>query len=299
MSNGQVVELIRSICLEPFLNYGADMMCLELKNRGLLINKKKVYRLMKEHRLLYPKRARNETKSRKRVVSNSPCAQFPFQTIELDIKYIYVSGANRTAYLLTALDTFSRLALAWTLDYRMKAGQVVALIKRMFQEYPETSESQPLLRIRTDNGPQFISKELRSAIQQLPFEHEFIQPGVPQQNGHIESFHHIVSKSVTSGYEFQDLIHARAVFSEFFRVYNRKRIKKELLGKSPEQFLSLWNQEKIGLRTNGKKVKFFFKEKPSLGSGSPCEDVHSAIRTKSINNLNSIPLTNSVQFIGG
>ncbi|QYH40875.1 transposase [Algoriphagus sp. NBT04N3] len=54
MSNGQVVELIRSICLEPFLNYGADMMCLELKNRGLLINKKKVYRLMKEHRLIYP-----------------------------------------------------------------------------------------------------------------------------------------------------------------------------------------------------------------------------------------------------
>lgn len=299
MTNEEVVELIKSICLEPFIDYGADRMCLELKNRGLIINKKKVYRLMKVHNLLYPKKAPTGSKPRKRVVSSSPCPSSPFEVIEIDIKYIYIHGANRNAYLLTALDTFTRIVLAWRLDYKMKATQVAEMTQTMLERYLPAPADGTLLRIRTDNGPQFISKILREAIENLPFEHEFIQPRTPQQNGHVESFHHTVAKLVTSGYEFEDLEQANKTFNQFYDVYNNKRIKKELLGKSPTQFYQLWQKNKIGVNKLNKKTKFFFKEKPSQSYGSPSEDVLVALQTKPINNLNSTPITNSVQFIGG
>ena len=294
MTNEEVVELIKSICLEPFLDYGADRMCLELKNRGLIINKKKVYRLMKVHNLLYPKKGSTGSKPRKRVVSGSPCPNYPFEVIEIDIKYIYIHGAGRNAYLLTALDTFTRIALAWRLDYKMKATQIVELTQTMLEGYPSAWAEGTLLRIRTDNGPQFISKTLREAIESLPFEHEFIQPRTPQQNGHVESFHHTVAKLVTSCYEFEDLEQATKIFNQFYDVYNNKRIKEELLGKSPTQFYQLWQENKIGINNANHQTKFFFKEKPSRSYGSPSEDVLVALQTNNLNKLNSTPIPNSV-----
>lgn len=299
VANEEVVELIKSICLEPFLDYGADRMCLELKNRGLIINKKKVYRLMKEHNLLFPKRTSSGSVSRKRVVSGSPGPSFPFEVIEIDIKYIYIHGANRNAYLLTALDTFTRIAMAWRLDYKMKARQVAELTRSMLEGYPSASVEGTLLRIRTDNGPQFISKILHEAIGNLPFEHEFIQPRTPQQNGHIESFHHTVTKLVTSSYEFEDIEQANKIFAQFYEVYNNKRIKEELLGKSPAQFYQLWLKNEVGVNYKNNQTKFFFKEKPSQSCGSPSEDVLVALQTNNLNKLNSTPIPNSVQFIGG
>lgn len=282
ISNSQTVKLIESICLQPFIDYGCDRMCLELKNMGLIINKKKVYRLMKENRLLYPKKRSPQAWARERVNSSSPSPSHPFEVVEIDIKYVYIHGSRRNAYLLTALDTFTRIALAWRLEYRMKSSQVVEMVSNMMSGYIQNDLESALLRIRTDNGPQFISKMLKQAIECMPFRHEFIQPGTPQQNGHIESFHHTVSKLVTSCHEFEDLPQAKTIFQEFYQIYNNKRIMKEILGKSPVQFYTLWQKNQIGIKKINSKTKFFFKEKPGQSSGLPSEDF---LVSKQINNL--------------
>jgi putative transposase len=289
VTNEQVVELIETICLEPFLDYGADRMCMELNNRGFIINKKKVYRLMKEHNMLFPKRAKSAAQARKRVDSNSPMPTFPFQVIELDIKYVYIHGLQRNAYLLTVIDTFTRMSLAWGLDLNMKAKQVAELLKEAIKNFAVENQEKYRFRIRTDNGPQFIAQKLSDAVKELSLGHEFIKPGTPQQNGHIESFHHIVSKLITQRYEFENLEAARKTFSEFYLTYNQKRIKKELLGKSPAQFYQLWLENKIGQEMKKNKQKFFFKEKPSRSIGSPSEDVLFALQNKENQNSKLYP----------
>lgn len=289
ITNEQVVELIETICLDPFLDYGADRMCMELNNRGFIINKKKVYRLMKEHNMLYPKRAKSAAQARKRVDSNSPKPTFPFQVIELDIKYVYIHGLQRNAYLLTVIDTFTRMSLAWGLDLNMKAKQVAELLKEAIKNFAVENQEKYRFRIRTDNGPQFIAQKLSDAVKELSLGHEFIKPGTPQQNGHIESFHHIVSKLITERYEFENLEAARQTFREFYLTYNQKRIKKELLGKSPAQFYQLWLENKIGQEMKNNKHKFFFKEKPSRSIGSPSEDVLFALQNKENQNSKLYP----------
>ena len=52
VENCEVVEEIRRVLGRDYCIYGYRIMTYELQSLGYLINKKKVYRLMKEHRLL-------------------------------------------------------------------------------------------------------------------------------------------------------------------------------------------------------------------------------------------------------
>jgi transposase InsO family protein len=268
--NNDLVALMISILEEPFIDYGVKRMTLELHNRGFVINKKKVYRLMKESKLVYPKR-RKVKPDRQFVKFTVPDPEGPFQTIEIDIKYVYIQGDNKTAYLVTAIDTFSRIALEWTLDYHMKAYQVAKLIKTMVNNIDQIHCPDKFF-IRTDNGPQFIAKTLKECIKGLSVNHEFINPGTPQQNGHIESFHSIVSKLVVTQYEFESLDHAKKIFTQFYEVYNNKRIMTVLAGKSPKEFHKLWCEGRV-LKTQSKKGSIFIlREKPDKCLGSPLQD---------------------------
>ena len=191
----------------------------------------------------------------------------PFATVEADIKYIRIHEENRKAYLLTFLCTFSRFAPVWDLQYRMRSSQVISLVKELLA-HPEVSGrikgEEIKVVIRTDNGPQFIAKKLAEALDKEKIKHEFINPGTPQQNGHIESFHSTVTRLVCNRNIFENIDHARKIFSEFFYAYNYTRVMKSLLYYPPAMFLKLWDAGIIGIKKNkNNKEIFFFKEKPT------------------------------------
>ena len=54
------------------------------------------------------------------------------------------------------------------------------------------------LVLRTNNGPQYISREFRNAMKLLEIKLEYIQNHTPEDNGDIESFHNDI-KTVTYG----------------------------------------------------------------------------------------------------
>jgi transposase InsO family protein len=271
----------------PFIDYGANRMALELKNNGFIINRKKVYRLMKEKQLLYPKRLK--TNSKKQFVRYSiPNPAEPFETMEIDIKHVYIQGEARTAYPITAIDTFTRLTPVWELDYKMKATQVITLVTDMVKKIHQLYKPKTIY-IRTDNGPQFIATELRHEIEKLGPNHEFIRPGTPEQNAHIESFHGTISRIVFRQYEFTSLANARITLAEFYSVYNTKRIMTHLLGMPPAKFLDAWNRGIVGIEKKGKQTKFFFKEKPNQWRGSSREDFLVQAKSKSENPIFNNP----------
>jgi putative transposase len=270
VSNEKIISIIEEELAMPFIDYGSNRMTLKLKNLGFIINPKKVYRLMKEKQLLYPKRLKANA-NRQFVRYGIPDPTEPFETIEIDIKYVYIHGDARTSYLITAIDTFTRMTLVWDVDYKMKASQVISLIIELIQKINRLYKPKAFY-IRTDNGPQFIAKKLREAVSHLAINHEFIRPGTPQQNAHIESFHSTISRIVFRHYEFNNLSHARIILSEFYTVYNTRRIMSHLLGMTPVEFLEAWNRGAIGREKKGRKTKFFFKEKPNQWRGSSRED---------------------------
>lgn len=261
VSNAEVISRIESLLFtSDFIDYGYQRVHQALRKQGLQINHKKVYRLMKESNLLFPSK-KNQSRAREFVKYTVPLYSEPFATIEIDIKYVYIVGERRHAYLATVLDTFSRLAIEWEIGWQMKSSNIVALIKRFLSNsFVKPYLSRIVLKIRTDNGPQFISIELGKEINLLQLEQEFIRPGTPQQNGHIESFHHTLKKLVTDKFQFNSLEGAREVLCGFYRVYNNDRIMKSILYCSPIEFIQRWETGQIGIKEENQKQIFFFRE---------------------------------------
>lgn len=278
VDNDAVLQCISELITPEYHDYGYHTVTKLLKRSGFVINAKKVYRIMKQNHLLHPPTRRSAAQPRQRVKYLVPPLVRPFATIEADIKYVNIHEQNRNAYLLTFLCTFSRYALAWRLDYTMKAIHVNELIKELL-DHPyirEYSKSQDLtIRIRTDNGPQFIAKLLTEELQKNHIDHEFIHPATPQENAHIESFHSTVSKLVCNRNIFKNLDHSLTIFSDFYQAYNNTRVMGSLLYLSPKDFLIHWQNDQIAIKNdkNNKQI-FFFKEKPVLSpvTDSPLED---------------------------
>ena len=264
VSDSDVIKSIHQILGQEFIDYGYIRTTEALKALGYKINKKKVYRLMKEQNLLYPKRFVKANGNKKYVSYTSPFCTRPLEMIEIDIKYIYIHGERRNAYLITMLDVFTREALVWTLNWDMKTQRVVDLLNQLYAQrlIPLGVDPKKIqVKIRTDNGSQFIAKLFRTRLNEAGIENEYIHPGVPQQNGHIEAFHNTLNKLVCRKYELENISKAREVFKRFFLTYNQKRIMKAILYKTPRDFFKIWLKGEVESKMINGKIKYFFREK--------------------------------------
>jgi putative transposase len=275
VDNKDVIKSIEELLEPEFIDYGYVRTAQALKKLGYTINKKKVYRLMKEHHLLYPKK-RPDSLNKVYVQDTTPICKRPFEVIETDIKYVYIHGQKKFAYLITLLDVFSRMALVWDLCWTMKAADVLALLNSLYSQWLIPCNIDPAkmtVKIRTDNGSQFVARLFREHLSSAHIQNEYIRPGTPQQNAHIESFHSTVKNLVCGKYEFENYDEAKDTFKRFFYTYNHRRIMKEILYCSPVEFMQHWANGKVGLSIEKRKVKYYFREKPSnLRSEDSCSE---------------------------
>jgi hypothetical protein len=140
VSNDVIIENIKEIISTEFTEYGYQTITMLLKQRNFVINHKKVYRIMKENNLLLKKNRKDQML--KNYVKYSIIKTYnPFEVIEIDIKYIYIHGLKRNAYLITIFDTFTRMALCWDLDLTMKHTKVIELIDKLILNYLQPYET--------------------------------------------------------------------------------------------------------------------------------------------------------------
>ena len=149
VENALVVEQIRAILWLDYCVYGYQMMTRELRAMGYVINKKKVYRLMKESHLLSGKRITVQGK-RKWVRHRRIDAQRPMEYLCLDIKYIWVQGESRWYYQLAVMDVYSRRILCYLFQRSVRQANVVMLMRALHLRYGLKG-----VIIRNDNGSQF------------------------------------------------------------------------------------------------------------------------------------------------
>jgi putative transposase len=159
VSNSVVVGAIKSMFNNDLVDYGYKRMTGALHLLGYQINHKKVYRLMKNNRLLQtvkPKVAKNYVQYR--IVN----PEAPLRLIEMDIKQVWVDGEHRKAFILTIIDVMTRTVIYWKADYHMKQAAVQKAWEFVIENYlePLSLFSWELnIEIRSDNGPQFCAKK--------------------------------------------------------------------------------------------------------------------------------------------
>jgi len=229
VENELVVEQIRAILCLDYCVYGYQIMTRELREMGYVINKKKVYRLMKESHLLWGKRIQAQGK-RTWVRHRRIEAQKPMEYLCLDIKYIWVQGENRWYYQLGVMDVYSRRILCWIFQRSIRQTDVVAIMRNLDLRFGLKG-----VVIRNDNGSQFIAHKVREALQELEARQEFTHVATPEENAYIEAFHSIQQRELIDRFSFASYYEAKQHIEKYMHWYNRVRRHGALIGLTPMQ----------------------------------------------------------------
>lgn len=255
--NAEVVETMEEMLKDPDLQYGYKRMTAALMLAGYLIGAKKVYRLMKESGLLQKRHRRS---GRKRVRNGRVIPTRPLEVLEMDIKFQWIEQYRKDAYILTIIDTFTRSVL-----YRYEGYHVTQHEVKAAWEDVIVNILQPLdilrkgltVEIRNDNGPQFVSKLVQEFFAENHLNQVFTHAYTPQENGHIESFHAILSEHLDR-FAFYSLEELTANLDVFYAKYNAIRLHGSIASLPPFMFWNLFNQGHVS-STFTKKNRRVFK----------------------------------------
>ncbi len=92
------------------------------------------------------------------------------------------------------------------------------------------------LSLRSDNGPEFMSKSLNRYLNYERIKHETIDKGKPFQNGFIESLFDKLRDECLNRNVFTTLVEAKEVISNYINHYNKERVHSSLNYKTHEEF---------------------------------------------------------------
>lgn len=245
VSNEKVVSNIELLLGQEFVDYGYRKVCYSLRQEhGYVINEKKVYRLMKENKLLN-KRITPKLSKRLWVKELVPQPSCCLEYLEFDIKYIYIHNKRKNALCLTVIDVESRLVLGQFLAWSIVKKDVMELFDQIFSIYNLPSK----IYVRNDNGSQFVAQVVQDYFSKLKVVQEFTKPATPEQNAHIESYHSIVEKVICRRYVFESLLDAQDTFNRFIEFYNYRRIHSGINYRSPIKYL-IEKQVNIPIKKN-------------------------------------------------
>ncbi len=126
--------------------------------------------------------------------------------------------ANGRAFkVLNIIDEFTRECLATLVARKIKNQDVVDLLFHLFifRGVPE--------HIRSDNGPEFTAKAIRTWLNHLGVKTLYIEPGSPWENGYIESFNGKLRDELLAREIFTTLEEAKILIEQWRREYNQVR----------------------------------------------------------------------------
>jgi putative transposase len=202
------------------------------KDYGYCVNKKKIYRLCKEHDLLLPKRKKNKWRNRKICINRTITA--PNQLWEFDIKYGYIHGEDRYFFFLGFIDVYSRKIVSYYTGTSCTGKDMAFTFDQALKKNNICSQNK--LTIRSDHGTQMRSiafTKYVSSRKPLQIEREFIPPSTPNKNAHIESFNSIFETEFLQVRFFKDMKDVYRQVNEFIERYNSYRIHSSLKYFSP------------------------------------------------------------------
>ncbi len=197
----------------------------------------------------------------------------------MDIKYVWVAQARRHCYILTIIDTFTRFVLHWQVDFTMKSRQVKQAWEDVIVNYLQAADllkEGVHIEIRNDNGPQFGAKIIQEFFKENYLNQVFTHPYTPQENGHIESFHSILSRSIEKE-AFWEISNLEKRSGKFYDTYNNRRLLGAIANLTPKLFWELWNEGETSSRERKNKALRFslniqYQQIPGNGNlkGVPC-----------------------------
>ena len=232
---------IQAIFTEHKGNYGYRRVTLELRNRGFVVNHKKVQRLMKVLGLTARIRRKRKYssyqgeigKKAENLIQRQFEASRPMEKCYTDVTEFAIPASSQKLYLSPVLDGFNSEIIAYNLSTSPNLEQGKAMLNQAFTEkhYENTI-------LHSDQGWQYQHDSYHRFLESKGIQASMSRKGNSQDNGMMESFFGILKSEMFYGYEktFKSLNQLEQAIVDYIDYYNNKRIKVKLKGLSPVQY---------------------------------------------------------------
>jgi transposase InsO family protein len=230
-------DLIQQIVLEN-RGYGYRRVSAELRHRGVVANRKRVLRLMREDNLLAVRKQRfvftTDSRHGYAVYANL-AARLQLTGINqlwvADITYVRLR--ETFLYLAILMDAYSRRVVGWELGEDLRAELALSALNRALAD----RQVEPGIVHHSDRGVQYCSQTYVERLQAYGFAISMSRAGNPYDNAKAESFMKTLKSEEVYLHQYRDQEQARASMQRFIEeVYNGKRLHSSLGYLSPASF---------------------------------------------------------------
>lgn len=233
---------IRKIFEEHKGRYGSIRITKALEQKGIIVNRKRVSKLMRTMKL-NPKGTRYRYKRYNQETASIERPNLLNQSFKTDKKnkiwvgdITYVPTKKGVLYLAVFLDLYSRKVSGWSMGRKMKDTLVMDAFMQAFgREHPEEG-----LVVHTDQGSQFTSSNFQALLRSHGAVSSVSRKGNPYDNALMESFYRTIKRELIHDAHFETPEQAQQEIFKYIELYyNTKRMHSSLGYLSPVQFEDL------------------------------------------------------------
>jgi putative transposase len=226
--DGPVVKVMRELSSQ-YPRFGYRRIHIFLGRRGHEMSPDRAYRLWQLAGLQVPRK-----RPRRRVAGSRPR---PVPALEANhvwaYDFVFDACANsQQLKCLTVIDEYTREALAIDVAGSIRSGRLIEVLTKLVSEHGAPRY------LRSDNGPEFVSKAVLKWLLQSNIGTALIDPGKPWQNGADESFNGKFRDECLSLEWFRNRTEAKIVIENWRRHYNEVRPHSSLSYQTPVEFKS-------------------------------------------------------------
>ena len=160
------------------------------------------------------------TETKTFMVNDGSCVRL--RPTHKDPIWSYDFVADRTSNghafrMLTLIDEHARECLAIDVARRLRSEKVLERLSDLFVRHGVPKY------VRSDNGPEFTAKKVRECLDKVGVKTLFIEPGIPWENGYVESSNSRLRDELLAHEQFDTLLEAKVLIKRWRRNYNTVR----------------------------------------------------------------------------
>ena len=231
--NKKILKLILEIKKDhPFWGYRRVWAYLCSKY-GLMVNHKRIYRLMKMKNLLCQRNLR--LKAKRTPMRSKPRANRPNQFWGIDMTKVMIQD-DGWAYLHVVLDWYSKKIVGWSVRGTSKTSDWIdALEMAVMAQFPNGIRENRKLHLISDNGCQPTSKSFSKHCNLLEIKQIFTSYSNPKGNADTERVMRTIKEDLVYINEFRRKYEFYEAFEAWVERYNREYPHSALKYRTPYQ----------------------------------------------------------------